>query len=496
MNRFRKPFLNLLLFFAGTIPSFAFEAQVDQVLPRDYCGTLLREIENSTSSIVAAIYLFSLNLQDPNSPTLKIAQALADAHKRGVRVEVLLDQNIDFVNLANKSTWAVDGKNWAAYEYLTQAGIVVTFDSSSSYTHSKIVVFDKKTILLGSSNWSSTSFFQNQETNVLIHSPQLAQEFLNTLAAIERQLPQENKNVTLVPVRFLENSSLLGSLVTTSDHTGFDLYLYLLKKSQEIGGADFELENKDLANTLGIYGLDRLSLKTKITKVLKRLSEKYQLLTIEKKYNKNLKIHLNLEEGESLEIPNDYWELGWNKKLPLPGKVFYLLSLYYASNSSMKPQWSKSGESLAQKHHVSLWFIHQGVTTLRRANLLEVQYDKLSKDGSEPRRPNIYSLNPLYDPKQLETALKDLEKKVGREKFDRALKNAELVYADNQLNAIKRFIELEDAYGIEKIQAAYKIIEQREPSNPKRSVGYFINTIISLAEDVPTDKGRPFKTQE
>ena len=43
-----------------------------------------------------------------------------------------------------------------------------------------------------------------------------------------------------------------------------------------------------------------------------------------------------------------------------------------------------------------------------------------------------------------------------------------------------RFILLEERYGRDKVRRAYDLIAQRRTDNPKRSVGYFINTIKKL----------------
>ncbi len=75
---------------------------VKHIPPRDYFPTLTREIEQAQESIVAYLYQFTINAENSNSLPLKIAEALIQAKKRGVHVEVILDQKyarekVDFV---------------------------------------------------------------------------------------------------------------------------------------------------------------------------------------------------------------------------------------------------------------------------------------------------------------------------------------------------------------------------------------------------------------
>jgi hypothetical protein len=54
------------------------------------------------------------------------------------------------------------------------------------------------------------------------------------------------------------------------------------------------------------------------------------------------------------------------------------------------------------------------------------------------------------------------------------------VYKDDDCGAVEKFIELENKYGIDKVERATKIMEEKDPDNPKRCVAYFIRTIMGL----------------
>lgn len=94
---------------------------------------ILREIRSAKVSIQYQMYNFS------SGP---IADALIDAHRRGVRVELLLD----YVAAHQKSSQA---------SACVAAGIPVYVDRSHPIAHNKVRIFDGKLLLAGSYNDSA-----------------------------------------------------------------------------------------------------------------------------------------------------------------------------------------------------------------------------------------------------------------------------------------------------------------------------------------------------
>lgn len=76
---------------------FAYTAQVENILAREYCNVVQRELEKAVSSVTVCLYSFTLRPQLSDSPVFALAQSLKRARDRGLRVEVILDQNIDFL---------------------------------------------------------------------------------------------------------------------------------------------------------------------------------------------------------------------------------------------------------------------------------------------------------------------------------------------------------------------------------------------------------------
>ncbi|NOR57668.1 MAG: DUF1669 domain-containing protein, partial [Sulfurimonas sp.] len=92
-------------------------------------GDIEKLINNSKSSIDIAMYNFG---------DKKLAKLLDKAQKRGVEVKIFYDKkDVDFNGIETKT---VDRK-----------------------LHTKIAIFDKKTVVFGSPNWTKKSFKKNYE---------------------------------------------------------------------------------------------------------------------------------------------------------------------------------------------------------------------------------------------------------------------------------------------------------------------------------------------
>jgi hypothetical protein len=458
---------------------YAYSSQTEYVPPRDYFATVQRELAKAKKSITVCMYLFTLRPNQSTSPVFQLAESLKKAHDAGVRVEVILDQNINFSEGEERASDLSEGKNAPAYTFLKAQGIPVYYDDAATYTHAKALVIDEETVIAGSTNWSESALNRNQEINLLVRSTEVARDVLVTLRTIPRQAPLPNSEIFVVevPGDFLEDESLLGRMTAQSDERAFDTYLYLIKQSTD----SFSLNYEDLAQSLGLPQTDRNAYRQQINKVLDKLQHRYGLIDVQTAFNQEAHVTRTLLQSErSAKIPLAYWSLGWNRRLTFAGKTAFLISQFESEVSTRRPRWSAARKTLARRYGVSPGFITQGVTDLRRNNLIEVDYAPFASNAVKPRRPTIYTPNPLYDPSELDKKMEELKTKFGPEKFARAQTAVAMVYEDSDTNGLKELLELETQYGPERIDAAVKLLGQKNPDNPARTLGYLIGTIRNL----------------
>jgi phosphatidylserine/phosphatidylglycerophosphate/cardiolipin synthase-like enzyme len=94
-----------------------------------------------------------------------LAEAMLDRAHAGVRVRGVLDEG--------QST-----ATGAEFSRLQQAGLDVRLDRSDGLLHHKVIVIDGETVITGSYNFTRSAEEQNDEAVLVLHNPELAQEYL------------------------------------------------------------------------------------------------------------------------------------------------------------------------------------------------------------------------------------------------------------------------------------------------------------------------------
>lgn len=432
---------------------------------RDYLATALTEIGRAKKSIVVGMYIFALRHE---GATGRLADALAAARQRGVTVEVLLDQNT-----AYDAGDPVEGKNRAAHDYLKSRGVDVAYDDPATYTHTKALVVDEETVLIGSTNWSESALTRNAEGNVLVRSKDVARDALNALRAATRAAPAPENDTVELPAAFVERRDLFGAMVRRKDERALDTYLFLV----ESGSAG--LDDADLADHLGLGETPRADRRRQMAKTLRKLRDRYGLISFDEGSGDARPL---LRSTATVAVPRTYWTLGWGRRLGLAEKTFFFIGLVESARSRLRPRWSVHQSVLARRYGVSAWAISKGLTGLRRKNLVEADYSPLPAPGQPPRRPTLYTPNELYDPAIWEWRWAALEKRHG-DGARRARALAALVYEDSDLIGVEELIGLEKERGPEALRRAAAVLGAKSPDNPRRTLAYLIGVARGIKSD-------------
>lgn len=143
----KKKFLLLLAFF--TWISYSVKAESYKVFfsPASKCeNNLIEQISNCKSSIDAAVYAINND---------GIVKALKQAYDRGIKIRILTDK----LQAANKNSRVKD-----LYRY----GINIKVNSKFKIEHNKFAVFDGKSIVTGSFNWTTPASEKNSENCLFV----------------------------------------------------------------------------------------------------------------------------------------------------------------------------------------------------------------------------------------------------------------------------------------------------------------------------------------
>ena len=143
--------------FASTFPSDT-HYEVCFTPGRQCTHLLVNTINKAKKSIYVQAYSFT---------AYAIAKALVQAKRRGIQVEVILDQS----NFK-------PGQRTVA-PYLLRNDIACWNDNTVSIAHNKVMIIDNNTVETGSFNFTNAAQYYNAENILIIHDSHLAKLYLN-----------------------------------------------------------------------------------------------------------------------------------------------------------------------------------------------------------------------------------------------------------------------------------------------------------------------------
>jgi len=152
----------------GTVPTVLPLADLPD--SATYVRVLMELLDQAEQSIHVAMYRMSYYSGYAGSLANELLHALVDAGHRGLDVKVLLDDCAYYEDSA--------AANLTSAITLHQRGVNIRLDDANLTTHTKLVVIDSKTVLLGSTNWNYYSMEKNCETNVVfVNLPEIGVPF-------------------------------------------------------------------------------------------------------------------------------------------------------------------------------------------------------------------------------------------------------------------------------------------------------------------------------
>jgi phosphatidylserine/phosphatidylglycerophosphate/cardiolipin synthase-like enzyme len=139
----------------------------------DPAATLVEVIDRAEQSVDVMCFVFS---------SRPITEALLRAHRRGVRVRVLLD-NL-FASTASTARW-----KYVPFRELRQAGVACKYDDENSKLHHKVLIADGRTVVLGSYNFSDAGGQENDENVLIVDGEAVASRYQAEFDRLWRYYP-------------------------------------------------------------------------------------------------------------------------------------------------------------------------------------------------------------------------------------------------------------------------------------------------------------------
>ncbi len=136
----------------------------------EYFDFLKKILKKAEKRIHIVMFLMHHEEGDESS-TKALLDEIVSAKKRGVDVKVILDRGEEGCNHSSN----VINKN--SFEFLTKNNVPVIPDKSDSKTHTKLVLIDNEHSIIGSHNWTASSFFRYDDKSVYIQSKEMSEKF-------------------------------------------------------------------------------------------------------------------------------------------------------------------------------------------------------------------------------------------------------------------------------------------------------------------------------
>ena len=119
------------------------------IISKDFPRVVIPLIESATSSIDIVVFDWRFYENDPANPVSLFNQAIARACRRNVDVRCLV-QNDGIVNKLNElGCWAKKLE-------------------SKRILHTKLLIIDKKNVIMGSHNYTQNAFSSNHEASIFV----------------------------------------------------------------------------------------------------------------------------------------------------------------------------------------------------------------------------------------------------------------------------------------------------------------------------------------
>jgi phosphatidylserine/phosphatidylglycerophosphate/cardiolipin synthase-like enzyme len=151
------------------VPATAWAEMVVQACfsPQGRCSAhIIREIEKAQKEILIAVYAFTSD---------ELARAVAQAKKRGVSVQIVLDREFDAANEKSQGRFLAEQK--IPLKRVSGMKLAVP-EREPGLMHQKFSVIDRKIVFTGSYNWTRSADNSNDESLLLFRDAgPLAEEY-------------------------------------------------------------------------------------------------------------------------------------------------------------------------------------------------------------------------------------------------------------------------------------------------------------------------------
>jgi cardiolipin synthase len=144
------------------------EPSIRIITDRQYFPEVKRLLNGAQKSVCVMMFEAGYYEKYPTSPSNQLIQALIDARKRGLKVDVILERG--------QPTSRTTKRNIETGKILKDAGVTVYLDPQHITCHTKMILIDDDIIVCGSTNWTYSALTKNHEASIIIRDKDALQK--------------------------------------------------------------------------------------------------------------------------------------------------------------------------------------------------------------------------------------------------------------------------------------------------------------------------------
>ena len=133
---------------------------MESIIGKEYPRKVIPLIDNAKNSIKIVVFDWRWYSDDPGNPCQLFNQSIVRARKRGVEVRACVNSAL-------------------IAEPLKLNGVDVRIPISKNLMHTKMIIIDENTLILGSHNFSQNAFTFNLETSIIIKDDKSIFDFVS-----------------------------------------------------------------------------------------------------------------------------------------------------------------------------------------------------------------------------------------------------------------------------------------------------------------------------
>lgn len=350
-----------------------YPAKVKDVSDRGYEAAVIDLLDNATESIVISMYIMS---PAEKGPVAFLINDLIEALDRGVSVVIYL--NTKFSQRHTEPSFSEK-----PFQLLREKGAVIRPVSNTYMLHDKLIIVDSRYVVEGSANWSISAMKNNFESTTLIDSPELAGEKLERL----KRLPLESERIARIeniqafkeayssPIEgavkvnasLLEDKNLLPRMVRYQDDRTMNAYLLLLARGQNppegVTKGVSPVFLVDMASELSMpEGWSDQYKRIAVTKILRKLQDKYGLIDVTVQYGKEAQVTLKELEGASFSVKGEFFNPEYLSSTRSRTKYVYLIKALLQEEGTSIDSFTR--EEISRRFHIGIRGLRLGIREL------------------------------------------------------------------------------------------------------------------------------------